>query len=218
MHKSGFNSQNPQSRVVTNYNPSKKARSKTVTLTSLLLLMCGILLNQTLGQIFDDTAKSTTKISNPEDQVLDIIQTTMRSSAILSDSQGSQAEGAAEHMILNGKNGLQLEISLPAAAQFNYTVMFWFRSHLSTAEITHVTGTQRFTLFELQGGAGCYVEGTTLKCNPEAPLTQDVTNEQEGDINIKRGSLFELDLRRLPDLKQWTHLTYSAFYATPQTE
>lgn len=113
----------------------------------------------------------------------------MRSSAILSDSQGSQAEGAVEHMILNGRNGLQLEMSLPVATRFNYTVMFWFRSHLSMAEITHVTSTQRFTLFELAGGAGCYVEGTSLKCNPSAPLEEDITSgEVAGGLNVARGS------------------------------
>jgi hypothetical protein len=62
-----------------------------------------------------------------------------------------------------GTDGLKLDISLPRSRDFDYTVMFWFRSSLSYDDLKvsdHILD-KRTYLFELPG-------------SPEVPAVGDV--------------------------------------------
>ena len=101
---------------------------------------------------------------------------------------------------------------MPDTLLFDYTVMFWFRSAKSLAELNtdeSILDKKAF-LFELPGSAGCFVtrsssgpfadDGPWLQCTP---FGQEEEFEED----------FIISLADLPDIQAWTHLTYSAMYS-----
>ena len=51
-------------------------------------------------------------------------------------SNGLLLEAPPSYIDFTGKDGLELEISLPSTGPFDYTVMFWFRSVKSYKQLS----------------------------------------------------------------------------------
>jgi hypothetical protein len=106
--------------------------------------------------------------------------------------------GAPPYYSLSGFNGLELPISKPDKDEFDYTIMFWFRSHLSIQDLIHDSYNKHY-LFEMEGSVSCFLsEGTKLKCSTTAV-------DENGAPQP-----YEIQLAVLPDIQQWIHLTYTA--------
>ena len=83
----------------------------------------------------------------------------------MTTSEGVSSEGATPYFSFNGLNGLKLPLSMPRSPEFDFTIQFWFRSHLSPAELTHASE-QRAYLFDFPECCSCYIEGgLALKCS-----------------------------------------------------
>ena len=86
---------------------------------------------------------------------------------------------------------------MPNFREFDYTLMFWFRSQMSYAELLtdDRIDNQAAYIFELPGSGSCYMfrddEGVWLQCTPAS-------------------AQFKINLSEFADLQAWMHLTYSA--------
>ena len=77
----------------------------------------------------------------------------MKSYSDTTKSEGLLLEAPPVYVAFTGTDGLKLDISLPRSQDFDYTVMFWFRSSLSYDELSvsdHILD-KRTYLFELPG-------------------------------------------------------------------
>ena len=84
------------------------------------------------------------------------------SSTASSRTQGQTSGATPTYTRLNGSDGLELSLAMPNRREFDYTVMFWFRSHKSLAELEtddSILNRKAF-LFDLPGAASCYVTRT----------------------------------------------------------
>jgi hypothetical protein len=152
---------------------------------NLLLCIAMLLVSTTIGQS-DETAD------------LVIESKTRGSPTNTTVSQGASSDGATNYYSFSGLNGLKLPLSMPSSANFDYTIMFWFRSHQSVDELVHDKGYKAY-LFDFPDCCACFIEdGTKFKC----------TIESEGDDAVD--TAFELDVDRLPDIQSWIHFTFSA--------
>ena len=97
---------------------------------------------------------------------------------------------------------------MPQTPLFDYTVMFWFRSAKSLAELSSDESIldQKAFLFELPGSAGCYVTRSSGSNAGDGPWLQCTPVGQEE----KYKDDFKINLADLPDIQTWMHLTYSA--------
>ena len=94
-----------------------------------------------------------------------------------------------------GSDGLLLPLTMPRQTSlFDYTVMFWFKSAKSLAELQTDDSilNQKAFLFELPGSVGCYVS----RINQEGPFLQCVP---VGD-NSNDGGDLKIDLAKLNDI------------------
>ena len=128
-----------------------------------------------------------------------------------------QVEGAAStvrrgsYVRFNGgeSEGLELPLDLPEGSirqDFDYTLMFWFRSGRSLAELRddETLLRQRKYLFDIptivddsQGSLGCYVHRDWDYYDGEPYLGCTTSDE------------FKIRLEFFPDIEAWMHLTYS---------
>ena len=88
---------------------------------------------------------------------------------------------------------------MPGYREFDYTIMFWFRSQKSLLDLQSDESilNKKAYLFELPGSASCYVTRTEEEESPYIGC-----NTPGDNLKIK--------LADLPDLQSWMHLTYSA--------
>ena len=124
-------------------------------------------------------------------------------------SEGLLLEQPPTYIEFTGKDGLDLSISLGRQVNIDYTLMFWFRSSQSLADLETDPSilNKRAYLFELAGGAGCYITRT----------------EEIKDEKLVKGGPWlrcdpgptEIALSALPNIQSWMHLTYSATYVSP---
>ena len=100
----------------------------------------------------------------------------------------------------SGKDGLELELTMPKQRLFDYTVMFWFRSHKTYDELLtdETILNKKARLFELPGAVAC-------------SITRTSTEDPHIVCNTRSDNL-KLSLADLPDLKAWMHLTFAANY------
>jgi hypothetical protein len=90
-------------------------------------------------------------------------------------------------------------MDMPSYREFDYTIMFWFRSLKSLSDLQDDDSilNKKAYLFELPGSTACYVSRT------EEEESAYIACSTPGD-NLK------MKLADLPDLKSWMHFTYSA--------
>ena len=61
----------------------------------------------------------------------------MSSPRDLTLSEGVSSEGGSNYYSFNGFNGLKLPLSMPTTEKFDYTIMFWFRSHQTVEDLVY---------------------------------------------------------------------------------
>lgn len=84
---------------------------------------------------------------------------------------------------------------MPDKKDYDYTVMFWFRSSLTIEDLIRDRHNKHY-LFELDGSVQCFIEdGVNINCLPQLP---------EGDDRYSE----PIQLAQIPDIQQWMHLTY----------
>ena len=137
-------------------------------------------------------------------QDLVIESSALSSPKVATTSEGVSSDGKTNYYSFNGLNGLKLPLSMPATGEFDYTMMFWFRSTQSIEELVHDSG--KAYLFDFPGCCSCYIEdGVTFKCNV-----------MHGDSSV--ANPYEFPINALPDIQSWMHLTFSAEWGNTQVD
>ena len=136
---------------------------------------------------------TSTRAQTAEERDLVITRATRSSPKGLTTSEGVSSDGATSYFSFNGLNGLKLPISMPRQPEFDYTIKFWFRSHLDINGLLHSTE-QRQYLFDLPECCSCYIEGgRVLKCS--------VYKKAEDESEEPRITTLELkNIAALPDI------------------
>ena len=117
---------------------------------------------------------SSTLGKTAEEEGLTIQSKSRSSPRDLTTSEGVGSDGPTTYYSFNGYNGLKLPLTLPATPKFDYTIMFWFRSHLSAEELIYESDSKAY-LFDFPECCSCYIEnGKALKCTI---LTEDEDGE-----------------------------------------
>ena len=90
------------------------------------------------------------------------VSTEVKSSDATSRTEGVVADAKPTYVQFTGEDGLELDLSMPNTRDFDYTVMFWFRSQKSLTELNTDDSilNEKAFLFELPGSASCYVTRT----------------------------------------------------------
>lgn len=86
--------------------------------------------------------------------------TEIKSSEAVARSEGILPNAPSTFARFNGANGLELDLTLPDnTKEFDYSLMFWFRSHKSLAELEMDQSLEdsKAYLFQLPGSTACYV-------------------------------------------------------------
>ena len=160
--------------------PSLLAKIRNNKLLTLLVALIG---TASVSKAIEETSSQTTM------RVEGTSSTVQRSSYVRFTGQG---------------DGLELPLDIPEELNNNpdidYTLMFWFRSARSFAELSADESLFRAKqyLFDIPGSFGCYISRTEDFHEGE-PYLECSTSEQ---LRIRLGEL--------PDIQSWMHLTYSA--------
>ena len=122
----------------------------------------------------------------------------MTSTQASSRTEGQLAGAKSPYVRFTGKDGLELELTMPKERLFDYTVMFWFRSHMTLEELRNDDSilNTNLRLFELPGAVACSV----TRSLSEDPYI--VCNTPSDTMKVM--------LADLPDIQAWMHLTFSA--------
>ena len=107
--------------------------------------------------------------------------TEIKSSDSFSRTEGQVADAYPTYVRFTGEDGLELDLSMPNTRDFDYTVMFWFRSHKSISELKVDDSilNKKAYIFDLPGSASCYVTRTEelaphIQCTPGEDLKIDL--------------------------------------------